>query len=403
VLFDNSECAVEALSEPIGWREAHRQLQQIAARRATLDAEEAKWLLIARRERVHVQLGYGSFIEYMERALGYRPRTTIDRLRVADALTGMPETCAALASGAITYSVVRELTRVADAATEREWLDLVAGKTVREVIQMTAGRARGSRPGDRPDPQLQRRPWTAELSPDTLATMMQLRRELDAELGERLDDNSFVAVMCERVRRAGGSQQTRPPYQIALTVCEQCHRTTQDAAGDLIEVGPEVLERARCDAEHLGRVDAAVPARVTTDIPLATRRLVFHRDHRRCTVPGCRSTHNLEIHHINPRDAGGDHALANLTLLCGAHHRARHEGRLAIHGTAPDRLQFEHADGRRYGEDFFAQARSALRELGFSAAVADAALERARGHVTTDVRLEDLLRACLRECPRPTA
>jgi len=44
---------------------AHDQLVGTAKRRAGLDVDEAKWLLIARREQVHVPLGFGSFLEYM--------------------------------------------------------------------------------------------------------------------------------------------------------------------------------------------------------------------------------------------------------------------------------------------------------------------------------------------------
>ena len=52
----------------------------------------AELLLVARAAEVHVQLGYGSFLEYMERVLDYAPRTALERIRVAEALPGMPET-----------------------------------------------------------------------------------------------------------------------------------------------------------------------------------------------------------------------------------------------------------------------------------------------------------------------
>jgi hypothetical protein len=44
----------------VGWREADRALRRLAARRAALDAEETRWLLIARRENVHERFGYGA-------------------------------------------------------------------------------------------------------------------------------------------------------------------------------------------------------------------------------------------------------------------------------------------------------------------------------------------------------
>jgi hypothetical protein len=240
-----------------------------------------------------------------------------------------------------------------------------------------------------------------ELVPDAHALLLEARRRIEAETGEHLDDSALIAALCERALRSATSD--RPPYQIGLTVCEQCDRATQDAAGRVIDVPPSVVERARCDAEHLGRVDVDTPARLKTDIPESVRRLVHRRDHQRCTVPGCQAATYLEIHHIVPRDHGGNHEPSNLTLLCEAHHRRRHEGTLSITGQAPDQLHFAHADGTPYGADFFAEAQRALRGLGFPAAIAKAAVERARPHVKTDVALGDVIRACLRECPRPKA
>jgi len=409
VTFDESRVHMDGAElvttdpEPTPWREAHRQLQQLAVRRGALDADEARWLLTARREQVHVHLGFGSFIEYAERTLGYRPRTTLDRLRVAEALEVLPHTRELLDAGGISYSAVRTLARVAKPHNERTWLDRASGKTLREIEAMVAGHAAGDHPDDPPKPELELRRWAVELPPDTYAALLDARRRLEEDLGERLDDAAFVALLCERALHGGSpAPNDRPPYQIALTTCERCARTTQDAAGQVIEVAPAVLELARCDAEHIGRVDAETPARITTDIPPAMRRLILCRDHQRCTVPGCRNSRYLHIHHIKAREAGGDHAHGNLTTLCGAHHRALHEGRLVIDGTAPDRLRFHHEDGRGYGEDFFTQAKSALRSLGFKPAIADAAVERARAHVRGDVRLEDVLQACVRECPRPS-
>ena len=67
-------------------------------------------------------------------------------------------------------------------------------------------------------------------------------------------------------------------------------------------------------------------------IPSAIRRLVWHRDGGQCTFRDhrsgrrCQGRRYLEMDHIRPRADGGPHELANLRLLCGAHHRMRHEG-----------------------------------------------------------------------------
>lgn len=56
-------------------------------------------------------------------------------------------------------------------------------------------------------------------------------------------------------------------------------------------------------------------------------------------MPGCRSSRNLDIHHIVPRYRGGTNALWNLILLCSGHHAALHAGLLTITGRAPHDIQ----------------------------------------------------------------
>ena len=52
----------------------------------------------------------------------------------------------------------------------------------------------------------------------------------------------------------GPKDPGRSSYQIALTVCENCRRATQQGRGELIEVGPEVLAMAERDGQHIGHV-----------------------------------------------------------------------------------------------------------------------------------------------------
>jgi hypothetical protein len=387
---------------PCNWRQAHAALQQIARKRAVLDIEEAHWLVIAKRTRAHVELGFATFLEYMERMLGYGRRVAFERLRVAEKLEELPETRELLAAGAITYSAVRELTRIAESDTEHAWLREIDGKTLREIEERLSGVAPGDHPDDPRDPVIEKRRWTAEVDADVYAAILEARRMIEEEHGGSLDDNAFVAALCERALRTGAPSESKPPYQIALTICDRCDRATQDAGGRIIEVAPTVVERARCDAEHIGRLDAAVPTPTTTAIPLSIRRLVMRRDHHRCRVPGCGASKWLEVHHIIPREAGGTHDPSNLIVLCSAHHRAHHDGHVQITGTA-EGVRFERRDGSRYGDDFFAQAKSALRNLGWKPAIADVAVESVRAHVGTAEQVQDVIAAALRACPTRTS
>ncbi|HMJ13566.1 MAG TPA: hypothetical protein VK524_19235 [Polyangiaceae bacterium] len=56
----------------------------MAKARAALDWEEGQWMLRALRSGAHVHLGFGSFPEYVERLFGYKPRSTEEKLRVAE-------------------------------------------------------------------------------------------------------------------------------------------------------------------------------------------------------------------------------------------------------------------------------------------------------------------------------
>src|SRR3982751_5888650 len=138
----------EGIHDNVSWRRAHEELVRLATARAGLDFEEGRWLLRAFRVGAHVECGFGSFNEYVERLFGYGPRLTQEKLRVAEALEGLTETARELQAGSISFSAARELTRVAISSTEREWLAATANRTVREVERLVSGHRPGSRPED---------------------------------------------------------------------------------------------------------------------------------------------------------------------------------------------------------------------------------------------------------------
>jgi len=140
------------LQQGSAWVRVHGTLAQT---RAGLDFEEGQTLRAAKRARVHERLGYGSFVEYIERLFGYSPRLTLEKLRVAEALEGLPQLAAALRDGDASWSSLRELTRVATRTTEREWLEASRGRTAREVEKLVSGHRPGDVPGSVKD-------WRAE-------------------------------------------------------------------------------------------------------------------------------------------------------------------------------------------------------------------------------------------------
>jgi hypothetical protein len=394
------------------WREAHEALTRLARTRAGLDFEEGQRLRAAQLARVHERLGYGSFAEYIERLFGYSPRLTLEKLRVAEALERLPALADALRIGKASWSSLRELTRVATSETEREWLAASQGKTVREVERLVSGHRPGDLPDGPKDSSAERHVLRFEVSGDVLATFREAVAKLRQDAGGSLDDDAVLLLMARQVL-GGSADEGRASYQLTVTVCESCARTTQTGCGEPIAISPEIAGMARCDAQKLGHPSSSGTRsqRASQTIPPAIRRAVLQRDHHRCQVPGCRHATFVDVHHLRARSEGGDHDADNLLTLCGAHHRACHRGDLLIERGPTGELEFRHADGTTYGEapsasaiDVTARALKALRTLGFAERDARDALHAARAHVGTSenemnptdrTRVESLIRGAL--------
>jgi hypothetical protein len=242
----------------ISWQVAHEALSRLARARAAADAEEGRWLLAAQRAAVHVHLGFSSFSEYIERLFGYQPRSLQERLRVAEALEGLPAFARALSSGELSWSAVRELTRVAVRETEQEWLDFARGKTLRQLEQVLASRRSGDTPASPPDPAARRHTLRFDVLAETLALMREDLSELRRRARAPLDDDAALIELARCVL-GGPRDEGRASYQIVLRVCPECGNGQQQAAGGLVPVNPDVIRMAHCDAQHIGRVAGPSP------------------------------------------------------------------------------------------------------------------------------------------------
>src|SRR5882672_8631821 len=211
---------------PIEWKEVDRRLREYARHRASLDAAEAFDLLRAEQIKLHFLHGFAMY-EYLERVLGYGPHAARDRMRVARTLAKLPQTTAALARGALTYSAVRELTRVATAETEASWLAAAEGKAVNQIERLVAGHQQGDQPEDPTHPDLRARVVRIELPPEVYALWRQARSAIAAERGAEISDADFVESLC-RGAIAPGTGAAGPSHQIAYQQCPDCRRATQN-------------------------------------------------------------------------------------------------------------------------------------------------------------------------------
>src|SRR5262249_43060019 len=153
---------------------------------------------------------------------------------VAEALEELPETARELQSGAISFSLAREVTRVAIPSTEKEWLKAAHGRTVREVEHLVSGHRPGSLPDEMPDSRLKRHVVRLELSGDAFATFREAMAKIRREAGEPLDDEAAMLLLCRHALE-GPSDAGRSSYQVALTVCESCGRASQQGRGERVE------------------------------------------------------------------------------------------------------------------------------------------------------------------------
>ena len=332
---------------------------------------------------------------------------------MAEALGELPELSEALRSGTLCWSAARELARVATQQTEAEWLQAARGHTVHEVERLVSGRRPGDRPRDPSLPEVRKHVLRFEVSAETYATYREAMKHVQQQTGGAVDDDRLLLVMAQSVLARGSSgvapqagaaanaaaaeedaptcatacpDPGRAPHQISYTLCPSCLRGRQEGGGELIDVPPETIAMARCDAQVLGPVDGAEPSRATQTVPPAIRRQVVRRDHGQCAVPGCRNSAFVSVHHLDLRSEGGGHDPRRMILLCGAHHRATHAGQLVITGGASTGLRFAHGDGTPYGEapspvtaGAFADAFAALRGFGFREGETRRALDGLRG------------------------
>ncbi len=101
----------------------------------------------------------------------------------------------------------------------------------------------------------------------------------------------------------------------------------QDRHGGLRRLSRHVLRRLACDVA-IRRVVMrdGLPidvGRTTREVPFRLREALRARDGT-CRFPGCAATRHLHAHHVVHWGDGGPTDLANLLLLCGAHHRFIH-------------------------------------------------------------------------------
>lgn len=326
--------------------------------------------------------GIGSTAHWLAWACSLAPGTAREHLRVARALTRLPETNRLMADGQLTYSKVREITRLVpspEPATVQP-LPFDEERLCGLALEMTASqlartvRAYRHAAGTRIKAQTKRSLTLRTrddgvteirvLLPTDEAALVQAALHTAQSAAQTTPDDvpagtplPLVDALLD-VSRGYLAADTRDPdddhHLVTVLVDADALAHPSDSLDATCEIPglgglePSTAARIACDCELIGAIrdsDGHVLhlGRTRRTVTRAQRRALRARD-RHCQFPGCTHTRWLKAHHIVHWAQGGPTDLPNLMLLCQHHHTTVHDGGITITGH-PGHWQFRHPDG----------------------------------------------------------
>ena len=307
-----------------------------------------------------------------------------EKVRVARALEKLPKVSAAMERGGLSYSKVREITRIGNAANEDYLLRIAEHGTASHVERLVRAyrRCQEAEELSREARQQQNRSVMYRYDDDG---SLVLTCRLPAEVGEKV--MKAIDVALEQVPRnltvdvPAGTRPEVVPFAArradALDLVVESfltHQMMEMAGGDrhqiVVHVAQETLKdrsagccrfedgpsmaaetarRFACDASvvEMTEDEDGEPLNVgrkTRTISAPLRRLLKARD-KGCRFPGCANARYIDAHHIHHWANGGETKPSNLLSLCRFHHRAVHEGGIRIERLDDGAFRFVRPDG----------------------------------------------------------
>jgi len=298
--------------------------------------------------------------------------TAREKVRVAGALKHLPLISATFATGELSYSKVRSLTRVANVDNEEDLVAFALRNTTRHV----ADYCRELRMGSPSSVGIAERAFSSRflrLRRDADRGMLSVTVELPLEAGELIekaldkarDDeclkvpdlldtswskrqaDAFVTMLKEYLQdNMGETKKSSDNYLVNIHVDQSA------LAGDVgrSSVPIETVKRLCCDGQAVVMTETkdGEPlsiGRKSRVVPKGIERAVRARDLNTCRFPGCSNKRFVDIHHIEHWANGGETAVEQLMLLCSKHHTLVHEGGFRIEKNFQDQWSFFRPDG----------------------------------------------------------
>jgi len=341
---------------------------------ARINAATYEWLLLVRQfdERAgFLRWGLDNGAEWLAWRCDLSLITAKEKVRVAHALKILPAISASFSMGELSYTKVREVTRVANPDNEQNLLDFALRTTATNVAQ----RCRELRMGDESSIDTAARAFanrSLRIRRDPHRGTMMVSVELPMESGELLekaldkarDDevrerpdladtswstrqaDAFLSMVTGYLSGTEKGQQSNDNYLVTIHVD---HSALQGKAGRSA-LPIESVKRICCDSHAvvLTETQKGEPlsiGRKSRIIPRAIERAVRARDNNGCRFPGCHHHRFLQCHHVEHWSRNGETSLDNLMLLCTKHHTLVHEGGFSVGTDFQDNWIFLRPDG----------------------------------------------------------
>ncbi len=337
--------------------------------------------------------GLASCAHWLNWRCGIGLNAAREKVRVAHALKSLPAISAAFASGTLSFSKVRALTRIADDANEAELLELAFHATAAQVERLVRGYRRAGGLAEREQAMARHAAGElnyyydddgclvirARLPAEQGAVVLQaLNAAMETQEAEKNDDapNDVTAVTSEHENRFAQNRadalttmaettlrhgpeplSSAERYQVVVHVTAETLAADDDGRCDLEcgqHLAPDTARRIACDGSRLWITEDAAGnpldiGRKTRAVPTAMQRALRSRD-RGCRFPGCTHHRFVDAHHIRHWANGGETSLDNLVLMCRCHHRLVHEGGFGVQRIADGVIQFTRPDGHVIAE-----------------------------------------------------
>lgn len=380
-----------------------REITELAAH---IHAATCRFLLLVReldRREGWAEWGCKSCAHWLSSQCAIGLGAAREHVRVARCLDELPGIRAAFALGALSFSQVRAMTRVATPHSEEELLEIAEHATAaqlealirryRGVLEVELGDTDAAfrrryvecRHDDDGSLLIEAR-LPAEEGAVVLAALdaardaLRGRKDVSAETpcadveaaveappaaedvsaetpaeSRAVSNADALVLMADTLLAAGpAGRRGGDRYQVVVHVeAGTLAGKSEDGVCELDRssgLHPETARRLACDAsvvrilERDGRPLSV--GRKSRSVPPALMRALRSRDGG-CRFPGCSERRFVDAHHIEHWACGGRTNLSNLVQLCRHHHRLLHEGGYRVERTSRGGLAFHRPDGRR--------------------------------------------------------